>query len=106
MSELIKVRNLEWPLKRYGMLAIDSQSEDGYWDGAATSENARGANLAWIDPIDIAIIKDDELIFSKKDILNAFAKALNVPDAEGWATGQDILRALGFIIPAGTEGDK
>ena len=93
-DETVKLKGCEWPLKRYGQLSFDSESEDGSWDGYSVSGDNTGANLAWIDPAEVALIKPDEIVLSRETLYRAFAKALNVEDAWGWTTGKDIADAL------------
>jgi hypothetical protein len=62
MSEPLRIEGHDWPFKRFGMMILDQHSEDGEWDAVATSENARGANLAWENPINLALIRDGEVI--------------------------------------------
>ena len=68
-KEVVSVDGHEWPFKRKGMMSIESQSEDGEWDAYATSEDATGANLAWLDPIKIAVVADDEAVIPRAALL-------------------------------------
>lgn len=79
MSETVELEGHEWPFKRYGMMALDVHSEDGEWDGMATSENATGANLAWLDPIGVAILRPGEIVISREQLIHAFAQAYCEP---------------------------
>jgi hypothetical protein len=45
-----------WPVNKTGWLVIEEHCEDGTWDGSATSEDPRRANLFWKDAIEIVVM--------------------------------------------------